>query len=142
MYLLVCINKANFINKKSRSESRKNVTDKISRNPAGLVNTLSNKSIKDNQKSLDQLELKAKKMLLSSSQNSVEERKVEKDNIAIYAGFRTTKGYHPKKPEKSNQDRMLIMSKFNNAPNQWVFTVLDGHGTDGHKVSQFIRDHL
>jgi len=37
---------------------------------------------------------------------------------------------------------MLITSKFNNAENQWVFCVLDGHGVDGHKVSQYCRDNL
>jgi len=63
----------------------------------------------------------------------MEESKVaQKPQIAIFAGFRTTKGYHPKKPEKCNQDRMLITSKFNNSESQWVFCVLDGHGTDGH----------
>ena len=46
------------------------------------------------------------------------------------------------KAEKPNQDRMLITSKFNNAESQWVFGVLDGHGVDGHKVSQYVRDNL
>ena len=48
----------------------------------------------------------------------------------------------PNKLDKPNQDRMLITSKFNNAPHQWIFSVFDGHGVDGHKVSQFVRDNL
>jgi hypothetical protein len=46
------------------------------------------------------------------------------------------------KHDKPNQDRMLITSKFNDAPHQWIFSVFDGHGVDGHKVSQFVRDNL
>lgn len=46
------------------------------------------------------------------------------------------------KADKPNQDRMLITSRFNNASHQWIFCVFDGHGVDGHKVSQFVRDNL
>lgn len=135
---------ANQISKKSRSESRKHHTDKFSRNPGSLVNTLSNKSMKGNQKSVDEFELKAKKLKIHPSEtHKVEELKeLKRSQIAIFAGFRTTKGFNPKKPDKSNQDRMLITSKFNNAKHQWVFSVFDGHGTDGHKVSEFIRDNF
>jgi hypothetical protein len=133
----------NQMGRKSRGSNQRNVTERISRNPHKLVSTLSNKSITGAQKSLDQLEFLAKKKYISPQNKLLEENKVEKEpSIAIFAGFRTTKGYHPKKPEKSNQDRMMITSKFNNSQNQWVFMVLDGHGQDGHKVSQFVRDHL
>jgi hypothetical protein len=50
-----------------------------------------------------------------------EEKKQETKKISIFAGFRTIKGYNPKKLEKPNQDRMLIASKFNNCPLQWGF---------------------
>lgn len=112
----------NQISKKSRSESRKNITDKASRNSQKLINTLSNKSIKG-QKSLDEYELKTKKMYIMPHKKSKnnELKTPEQPAIAIFAGFRTTKGYHPKKPDKPNQDRMLITSKFNNAKQQWVF---------------------
>lgn len=128
------------ITKKSRADPKKNMTEKVSRNPAGLLNTLSNKSVKGNQISLEDIEIKAKKLFLSNHEK--DGNKKEEKSIAIFAGFRTTKGFHPKKPDKTNQDRMLITSKFNNASNQWVFCIFDGHGTDGHKVSQFIRDNL
>lgn len=113
---------ANQISKKSRSESRKNITNKVSRNPQKLLSTLSNKSIKA-QKSLDEYELKAKKMYIMPHKNLKNDKlkTPEQPTIAIFAGFRTTKGYHPRKPDKPNQDRMLITSKFNNAKQQWVF---------------------
>lgn len=118
-----------------------NITEKVSRNPSGLLNTLSNKSLKgQQQKSMEDFEIKAKKLLVTSNNAVIEEEK--EPSIAIFAGFRTTKGYHPKKQDKPNQDRMLITSKFNNADYQWVFSVLDGHGVDGHKVSQYVRDNL
>lgn len=110
--------------KKSRRTNRANNTDKISRNPQGLVNTLSNKSLKPNQKSMENFELKAnKKLIVENPDLKYEEAKKQQngDQISVYAGFRTTKGYHPKKPEKSNQDRMLISPKFNNNDQQWVF---------------------
>ena len=128
------------IKNKSNSEVNTNLTDKGSRNPIGLLNTLSNKSLKGNQTLLDEIEIKSKKLVLNS--NFKEVKKSSSAWTSIYAGFRTTKGYNPKRPDKANQDRILITSKFNNASNQWVFWVFDGHGTDGHLVSQFVRDNI
>lgn len=67
------------------------------------------------------IQMKNKALLSQHYEQNKNTKSVQKDEIAIYAGFRTTKGYHPKKKEKPNQDRMLITSKFNNAENQWVF---------------------
>lgn len=126
--------------RKSRSESRSIVASKVSRNPEQLITNFSNFSHKSNQKSTDTFEVSSKKIVLRDSNK--EEKKQETKKISIFAGFRTIKGYNPKKLEKPNQDRMLIASKFNNCPLQWVFWVFDGHGTDGHKVSQFARDNF
>lgn len=133
----------NQMSRKSRGAHRRNVSDALSRNPHKLVSTLSNKSIRKGQKSLDELEFLSKKKYITPQNKLIEEYKANKEpSIAIFAGFRTTKGYHPKKTDKPNQDRMMITSKFNNSQNQWVFLVLDGHGQDGHKVSQYVRDNL
>lgn len=40
--------------------------------------------------------------------------------------------------EKINQDSYLILTKINNLTNYNVFAVFDGHGPDGHLVSQFL----
>ena len=110
----------------------------MSRNPTCLANTLSNKSLKGNQTLHDEIEIKSNKLWFKKD----DLKKTKTPSISIFAGFRTTKGYHPKRPDKANQDRILITSKFNNANNQWVFCVFDGHGADGHKVSQFVRDNI
>lgn len=90
-------NKSQKLAKKSRSETRKNMKGKIGRNTSTLMTTLSNKSIRDIQKSIDSFEVKANKMLISPQNKRFEEMKItEKPSIAIFAGFRTTKGYHPK----------------------------------------------
>ena len=105
--------------RKSRSESRSIVASKVSRNPEQLITNFSNFSHKSNQKLTDTFEVSSKKIVLRDSNK--EEKKQEAKKISIFAGFRTIKGYNPKKLEKPNQDRMLIASKFNNCPLQWVF---------------------
>ncbi len=105
--------------KQTNNEANTNLTEKPSRNPIGLLNSLSNKSLKSNQTLLDEIEIKSKKLVLNSQFK--DNKKASTPAISIYAGFRTTKGYNPKRLDKPNQDRILITSKFNNASNQWVF---------------------
>ena len=108
------------ISRRSKEEIKKNKTDKASRNPVGLVSTFSNKSLKGSQMSAENIEIKAKKLMIYP--HSKEDKKTAVDSsISIYAGFRTTKGYNPKRLDKINQDRILITPNFNNANNQWIF---------------------
>jgi serine/threonine protein phosphatase PrpC len=51
----------------------------------------------------------------------------------------TRKGYIPGNPNKQNQDN-LIIKQFNEFTH--LFSVCDGHGANGHDVSQFIVDHF
>lgn len=41
--------------------------------------------------------------------------------------------------DKINQDRSLIIKDFMDIPNAYLFAVLDGHGKNGHIVSQFVK---
>jgi len=43
---------------------------------------------------------------------------------------------------KQNQDNYFMKLKFMNDKNMNLFGVMDGHGQDGHLVSQFIKSHL
>lgn len=40
--------------------------------------------------------------------------------------------------EKINQDRGCVVYPYNNKRNQALFMVLDGHGEQGDKVSEFV----
>lgn len=94
--------------------------DIVSRNPVGLISTFSNNSLKGSQMSTEDIEIKAKKLMIYPQ--SKESKKASADSsISIFAGFRTNKGSNPKKLEKINQDRILIAPNFNNVTNQWVF---------------------
>ena len=142
MSLLIYIrNNANQINRKNKEEIKKNRTEKQSRNPIGTFSNFTNKSIKGNQMSSEDIEIKAKKLMIYSHDKE-EKKTMYEPSISIFAGFRTTKGFNPKRADKINQDRILITPKFNNANNQWLFWVFDGHGTDGHEVSQYICDNI
>ena len=43
---------------------------------------------------------------------------------------------------KTNQDSYLILTKINNLTNYNVFAVFDGHGPEGHLVSQFLVSYF
>lgn len=54
-------------------------------------------------------------------------------------------GYIPVIPEtgfrkKQNQDSSLVLQNFMGINNNYFFGVFDGHGTNGAKVSQFLKD--
>lgn len=41
--------------------------------------------------------------------------------------------------KKTNQDNFIIKESFLLNPEIYFLAVFDGHGTDGHKVSQFLK---
>ena len=44
--------------------------------------------------------------------------------------------------EKTNQDRFIYLEKLFNLPETYIFGVLDGHGPNGHFVSEFVKNEL
>lgn len=44
--------------------------------------------------------------------------------------------------KKTNQDNYVINHSFFGHGDSAFFTVVDGHGTDGHKVSHFLKINL
>jgi len=60
-------------------------------------------------------------------------------SVRSYAGF-SMPGYYPQNTTRSNQDSLLMME--DPRTKSIVFVCMDGHGTNGHKVSQFVRKHL
>ncbi|EAS05229.2 protein phosphatase 2c (macronuclear) [Tetrahymena thermophila SB210] len=51
-------------------------------------------------------------------------------------------GSLPNKPIKTNQDSYIVFPLFCNSKQKFIFSVCDGHGTNGHLVSQFIKKKL
>lgn len=45
-------------------------------------------------------------------------------------------------PDKANQDSFVVKQKFGGKEGDGFFGVFDGHGEQGHKASQFVRDNL
>ena len=61
--------------------------------------------------------------------------------MEFYYSYRTKQGINPNNPNKTNQDRLLVKNKLNNTSTN-VFAVADGHGINGHHVSQCIIDNM
>ena len=51
-------------------------------------------------------------------------------------------GINEKGKKKINQDSYIIIKNLNRVPNFNIFGVLDGHGVDGHYVSQFVKSFV
>ena len=51
-------------------------------------------------------------------------------------------GKNEKGQKKTNQDTYIYIEKINGIKNFDIFGVLDGHGTEGHLVSQFISNYI
>ena len=63
------------------------------------------------------------------------------DMVSLY-GVRTRTGYVPNKPHKVNQDSFFVIKNFGKIKNMWLMGVCDGHGSNGHHVSQFVVSEL
>jgi len=55
--------------------------------------------------------------------------------------YRTKQGVLATNPNKTNQDRLLVKTKIGNGNNN-LFAVADGHGLNGHLVSQLIATNM
>ena len=62
--------------------------------------------------------------------------------VELKYSYRTLKGVQLSNPDKTNQDSLLIKTQLNNKPNSSMFAVADGHGLNGHHVSQYIVKNL
>ena len=69
---------------------------------------------------------------LNNRKNSFE-KKIIKNYCALSQAGKNSEGI-----TKTNQDSYLVLTKINNFTNFNVFAVFDGHGPDGHLISQFL----
>lgn len=73
--------------------------------------------------------------------NGNEGRKVTANKTFIEYYFQTHPGYSDGRT-KTNQDSVFIQVDFEQSDNCSAFAVFDGHGTLGHKVSEFLKKAL
>lgn len=57
-------------------------------------------------------------------------------------GVKSRKGENKDGSTKYNQDSCFFKLGLNNDKNMNVFGVMDGHGSEGHLVSQFIKNNM
>lgn len=65
-----------------------------------------------------------------------------KSKAVIDSAVSSRKGYVPYNKNKVNQDRALVAMNLNKDPEMCLFAVMDGHGEEGHNVSQFVMENL
>ena len=70
---------------------------------------------------------------ISNQKKSSFEKRVIKNYFSLSQAGKTSDGNI-----KTNQDSYLVLTKINNLSNFNVFAVFDGHGPEGHLVSQFL----
>ena len=61
--------------------------------------------------------------------------------VACYV-VKTRTGKIPTNPHKVNQDTYSTLRNFMNVKNFWFFGVFDGHGVNGHMVSDYLKKQL
>jgi serine/threonine protein phosphatase PrpC len=62
--------------------------------------------------------------------------------LKVRHSMRTRTGVMPTNPNKVNQDSLIACPNFADSPDQFFYSVNDGHGVYGHFVSNFIREKL
>ena len=67
---------------------------------------------------------------------------VDPNNKKLIFSTRTRKGFCPTALDKPNQDAFFAKVNFMGRNNYHVFCVCDGHGVNGHLVSQFVVKNL
>ena len=65
--------------------------------------------------------------------------------FAVTSGVATIVGRYSEdddEGDKHNQDSFVCVDAFDDRQAQWLFGVFDGHGSNGHDVSQWVRDAM
>lgn len=98
---------------------------------------------------VDKVEMKRKSIsfikLNNCNLNSIKNKKIhiqlEPKNIKDYSSS-SLAGKNEFGETKINQDSYLILTNINNFQNYNIFSIFDGHGKDGHLVSQFLVNYF
>lgn len=66
----------------------------------------------------------------------------ERFNCITKFAFATSVGHQPGNPYKQNQDSYILVPNMLGQLGLHLFSVCDGHGLNGHHVSQYIKERL
>ena len=91
-------------------------------------------NIKENSENLNENE---KENDLEYSLDKIETKRYIKSHISISQAGKEENGNI-----KTNQDSYLELTNINNNPNFNIFGIFDGHGTNGHLISQYIVNYI
>jgi len=83
--------------------------------------------------SLDQI-----KSIQTARTNQIHSENLFECRVKDY-GCDSITGTSPSNPDKKNQDSLIMIKDFYRISNSFVFAVLDGHGVNGHLVSNYVK---
>lgn len=94
------------------------------------------------EKKLNQLPDLANQSLLSPRKNNPKLHPLfSMTNSVSRAGYKSRVGSIKGKPKLHNEDSVMIQPNLQKIRGQYLFAISDGHGTNGHTISEFIKDH-
>uniref|UniRef100_A0A7S2E854 cGMP-dependent protein kinase n=1 Tax=Ditylum brightwellii TaxID=49249 RepID=A0A7S2E854_9STRA len=80
---------------------------------------------------------------IQSRIESIEEtKKATFGGLSVRYAYLTQRGYYPDDAHKPNQDAYSVTHPFEEKETDAFFGVYDGHGRDGDKCAQYVRDNL
>ena len=132
------INNDNFNNIRENKNEESKKSNKRSQS-TGIINPL--------QKSYDKEDIKEQK-LKKEKKIPVKENEIPiKENIKVRKIIKdilpyTHVGFDGEEPKENNQDNYFIYKNFMNKKDYIYMSVCDGHGAEGHFVSDFIKETL
>lgn len=73
--------------------------------------------------------------------SQLEQSKIKINSPILTYAVKTRQGFIPGQ-QKTNQDSFIIHKDFSGIKNLWMMGVCDGHGLQGHLVSNFVKINL
>ena len=139
-------NKVNENKNENRNENRNEDNNKKANQRSlsqGIVNPLQ-KNSKDQEKekeSQQQNQMNLKKDKEKEKETPAKENKIVRKIIKDILPY-THVGFDGEEPKENNQDNYFIYKNFMNKKDYIYMSVCDGHGVEGHFVSDFIKETL
>ena len=131
-YYINPINNENKENNNNNSEIKKNEQIYIAQGPSDIIRK--NEQLKEKENEIEKESLKKSKEI--SNEKKIITKKIK--DILPY----THVGFDGEEPKENNQDNYFIYKNFMGNKDYIYMSVCDGHGVEGHFVSDFIKETL
>jgi len=123
----VIIKRKTIVIQKSCSSEIRDNSNKNSLNNKSIYNSI-NKGIRSkSEKAISEFSINEEKIVVDSFKSQASLSRAGKDEAGNI---------------KTNQDSYIVLTRVNNLKEYNIFGVLDGHGTEGHLVSQFVSQYM